>query len=108
MMSSEKTLFHTFKCLFVINNVVFNAESIILHDLWTEVKIGCISVRKNSDYRILQVMASNEEAFLTLVVRKQSISTGGFVWMVLYVSSIVMILPSEVTPCVEGLHYLCN
>ena len=39
MMSSEKTLFHTFKCLFVINNVVFNAESIILHDLWTEVKI---------------------------------------------------------------------
>ena len=46
MMSSEKTLFHTFKCLFVINNVVFNAESIILHDLWTEVKIGCISVRK--------------------------------------------------------------
>ena len=39
MMSSEKTLFHTFKCLFVINNVVFNAESIILRDLWTEVKI---------------------------------------------------------------------
>ena len=39
IMSSEKTLFHTFKCLFVINNVVFNAESIILHDLWTEVKI---------------------------------------------------------------------
>ena len=66
------------------------------------------SVRKNSDYRILQVMASNEEAFLTLVVRKQSISIEGFVWMVLYVSSIVMILPSEVTVCVEGLHYLYN
>ena len=46
-------------------------------------------------------MASNEEAFLTLVVRKQSISIEGFVWMVLYVSSIVMILPSEVTVCVE-------
>ena len=44
-------------------------------------------------------MASNEEAFLTLVVRKQSISIEGFVWMVLYVSSIVMILPSEVTVC---------
>ena len=42
-------------------------------------------------------MASNEEAFLTLVVRKQSISIEGFVWMVLYVSSIVMILPSEIT-----------
>ena len=53
-------------------------------------------------------MASNEDAFLTLVVRKQSISIEGFVWMVLYVSSIVMILPSEVTVCVEGLHYLCN
>ena len=53
-------------------------------------------------------MASNEEAFLTLVVRKQSISIEGFVWMVLYVSSIVMILPSEVTVYVEGLHYLCN
>ena len=39
MMSSEKTLLHTFKCLFVINNVVFNAESIIFHDLWTKVKI---------------------------------------------------------------------
>ena len=51
-------------------------------------------------------MASNEEAFLTLVVRKQSISIEGFVWMVLYVSSIVMILPSEVTVCVEGLHCL--
>ena len=50
-------------------------------------------------------MASNEEAFLTLV-RKQSISIEGFVWMVLYVSSIVMILPSEVTVCVEGLHYI--
>ena len=108
MMSSEKTLFYTFKCLFVINNVVFNAESIILHDRGENL-IGCIySVRNNSDYRILEVMASNEEAFLTLVVRKQSISIEGFVWMVLYVSSIVMILPSEVTVCVEGLHYLCN
>ena len=45
-------------------------------------------------------MASNEEAFLTLVVRKQSISIEGFVWMVLYVSSIVMILPSELNNCV--------
>ena len=53
-------------------------------------------------------MASNEEAFLTLVVRKQSILIEGFVWMVLYVSSIVMILPSEVTVCVEGLHHVCN
>ena len=65
-------------------------------------------MKNNSDYRILQVMASNKEAFLTLVVRKQSISIEGFVWMVLYVSSIVMILPSEVTVCVEELHYLCN
>ena len=51
-------------------------------------------------------MASKEEAFLSLVVRKQSISIEGFVWMVLYVSSIVMILPSEITStvCVKGLY----
>lgn len=54
-------------------------------------------------------MASNKETLLTLVARKQSISIEGFVWMVLYLSpTIVMILPSEVTVCVEGLHYLCN
>ena len=38
MMQGEKTL-HNFKYLFVTNNIVFNAEAIILLDLSTQVKM---------------------------------------------------------------------
>ena len=39
MMQREKTLLHNLQCLFVINNVLFNPELIILLDLLIQVKI---------------------------------------------------------------------